>query len=553
MRIAVASLTLACALAAAAGPGSTQPAAIERDSIEAMVRFLSVDPATHARRSRFVLREAEMEIIADSLAARLGRYTGNTVDRIPFTIEASVSYGGGLFTAENIVSRLEGTGEVPGLILVTAHYDATASRMAGFQSAWQTMPAPGADDNATGVAAVMELARIIPDRFCPFDILFVLFSGEELGMLGSEDFVSRLGGLYGDTICAAVNFDMLGYRAQPGAAISANSILTNYQSGWLAEMIVASAAANDPSLDLRVVKPAPSNYDHRSFWDAGIPAVTITEVLTENSLISNPFYHTTFDTLGSIDVGLVEDLTNAAGSYLTGLASAPAEIAMLPSDVMLMRGAFVTSSRLFESGESLGVLVRVRNIGGGDVSPGASVTLTVTIENEAERTELFSGEIIAPGPLGFTADTLRLELGDEFAGGNVVRAHIDVQGTANESDNDEALIEFGVSDGGGPIVSHGFRPNPVNRSFRSASFCVNLARETDIEIELFTIEGERIGAGHAGLRWGSALEAGLNCLDCDALFPAVRSLASGVYLYRLTCIDKSGGRGGVTGRFAVEN
>jgi hypothetical protein len=415
------------------------------------------------------------------------------------------------------------------------------------------MPAPGADDNATGVAAVMELARCIPDHFCPFDILFVLFSGEELGMLGSKDFMNRFRDLYGETVLAAINFDMLGYRAQPGAAISANSILTNYQSGWLADVIVASAAANDPSLEVRIVKPAPSNYDHRSFWEAGIPAITIAEALTENNLILNPYYHTTGDTLGSLDMDLVEDLTNAAGSYLAGLASTPAEIAVLPSDILLMRDGFVTGARIFEHGESLGVLVRVRNIGGSNVPPGASVKLTVMIENDAEMTVLFSDDIAVPGPLDFTGDTLRLELGDEFVGGNIVHARIDVRGMDNESDNDKALIEFGVSYVSGPILSHGFRPNPVHRSFRSAAFCVNLVRETDIEIEIFTIEGERIAAGHAGRRWGSVLATGLNCLECDALFPAVRSLASGVYLYRLACIDRSGARRRVTGRFAVEN
>jgi hypothetical protein len=93
----------------------------------------------------------------------------------------------------------------------------------------------------------------------------------------------------------------------------------------------------------------------------------------------------------------------------------------------------------------------------------------------------------------------------------------------------------------------------VDRSFRSASFCVNLAREGDLEIDIYTVEGERIAAGHAGSRWGSALGAGLNCFDCGALFPAVGSLASGMYLYRLTLIGGDGGSARATGRFAVEH
>ena len=553
MRTAASGFILVCILLAGTGPGKAAPVSARRDSLEAMVRFLSVDHVTKVPRSRFVLRESDIGLIADSLAVRLGRYAGNPADRIPFDIEDHFYTSGSVFAAENIAARLEGTGAAPGVILVTAHFDAIAARSAGFKDDWQTMSAPGADDNATGVAAVMELARTLPGGSLPFDILFVLFSGEEIGKLGSSDFVDRFESLYGERILAVINFDMLGYRAPPGAASRVNTILTDYLSGWLADMIVASAAASDPTLDFRVAKPGPSNYDHGPFWEAGIPAVTITEVLTEHNVIANPVYHTTADTLGLIEFDLVEALANAAGSFLAGFASSPAEIAILPSDIMLMRGAFVTGERSFESGESLGVLVRIRNIGGNDAPQGASIMLRVSIENGAGERTLLSGDVAIPGPLASTGDTVRLKLGSEFVGGNIAHARIDVRGMSDRADNDEAQLQFGVRGGGGAILSHGFRPNPVDRSFRSASFCVNLAREGDLEIDIYTVEGERIAAGHAGSRWGSALGAGLNCFDCGALFPAVGSLASGMYLYRLTLIGGDGGGARVTGRFAVEH
>jgi len=276
-------------------------------------------------------------------------------------------------------------------------------------------------------------------------------------------------------------------------------------------------------------------------------------VLSEKNFIVNPVYHKTADTLGLIEFDLVEELANAAGSFLSGFASSPAEIAMLPSDIMLMRGALVTGSRSFESGESIGVFVRVRNVGGADAPPGASIRLRVSIENGAGEKTLFSGDAAIAGPLGSTDDTLRLKLGREFIGGNIVRARVEVRGMSDRADNDEAQVQFGVSGGAAAILAHGFRPNPVSRSFRYASFCVNLAREADIEIDIYTVEGERIIAGHAGSRWGTALEAGLNCLSCDDLFPAVASFASGMYLYRLTLIEENGSSARATGRFAVEH
>ena len=64
-------------------------AAVSRDSLEAMVRFVSVDPASQSSRTRFVLREAPLALVTDSLAARLERYTGGPVDRLPFTFVES--------------------------------------------------------------------------------------------------------------------------------------------------------------------------------------------------------------------------------------------------------------------------------------------------------------------------------------------------------------------------------------------------------------------------------------------------------------------------------
>jgi Zn-dependent M28 family amino/carboxypeptidase len=116
---------------------------------------------------------------------------------------------------KNIICNQEGSGEARDnnnndhhpLILISAHYD---SRM---QDINQTNArAPGADDNASGVAAVLELARILSQVDLKNNIQFVLFSGEEQGQWGSTAYVNYLqtNNTKRDLI---INLDMIGYPA----------------------------------------------------------------------------------------------------------------------------------------------------------------------------------------------------------------------------------------------------------------------------------------------------------------------------------------------------
>jgi hypothetical protein len=301
-----------------------------------------------------------------------------------------------------------------------------------------------------------------------------------------------------------------------------------------------------------VAKPGPSNYDSGSFWDREIPAVTITEPLTQDNFIVYPFMHTTADTISAnFDFGFASTLADAAGDFIAQVAASPADIAVLPSDLMLLADTLLTGVRTFAVGDSIGVLVRVRNTGSLPASPNASIRLTVSIENAAGERVLFSGGVPAPEPLETSNKILRLSLGGAYVGGDIVRARVDVEGMSDHADDDAATLSFGVRGPGATLVGHGFRPNPVDRAFRSAQFCINLTRAADVEIDLYSVEGERIAVGYAGSRWGKPLDAGLNCLSCGALFPAIDRLASGVYLYRLTIFDADGSTMHAAGSFAV--
>jgi Zn-dependent M28 family amino/carboxypeptidase len=117
------------------------------------------------------------------------------------------------YNLKNIICNQEGSAADDNnnnyhpLILISAHYD---SRM---QDINQTNArAPGADDNASGVAAVLELARILSEVNLKSNIQFVLFSGEEQGQWGSTAYVNYLQ-TNNTKLDLVMNLDMIGYPA----------------------------------------------------------------------------------------------------------------------------------------------------------------------------------------------------------------------------------------------------------------------------------------------------------------------------------------------------
>jgi Zn-dependent M28 family amino/carboxypeptidase len=528
-------------------------AAVDRDSLESMVRFLSIDPATGEPRSRFALREESVRLVADSLEARLARRTGANVERYPFPIDSNLVTIDmpidGSYESENLVARLEGNGAVSGVLLVTAHYDAIGLRTPGWEENWLTWPAPGADDNATGVATVMEAARVLSGRDLPFDVMFVLFSGEELGLIGSRAFVDALPEIDAGRIIGVLNCDMIGYSF---GGHQGGTVISNSPSDWLSDLIVEAAGESDPSFPLAVVSPGPPNWDHAPFWEASIPAVTFTEPLMENMSIGSPYYHTLADTLGNVDFDQVERMADIIVDFIEGISTTEAEAALFPSDIVLLRNGYPYSGRAFSVGDAMTVRAAVRNRGSAEAPAGSGMRLTISLENGSFVRTLRSE--LLPVPAALDADTVEAEviLDRSFLGADKIAVSISVSGMSDDPGDNAVEIWMAVQGEEELVLMHAVQPNPVGAGFRSASFCLNLARGIDIGLSLYNLEGELIGTAYAGSRWGQPLAAGLNRLGMGALFPRIDRLASGVYLYRLVVYDEGVARKSYPGRFAVQ-
>ena len=176
---------------------------------------------------------------------------------------------GAALRAENVVGVVEGTD--PALrgeyVVVGAHYDHLGREtMFAMDPKAGTVIHPGADDNASGVAAVLELARRVAARPARRPVLFAAFSGEELGTLGSQYFVEHAP-LPLDSADAMLNFDMVGRLA--------NDRLLVYGVATAAELraIVDSSNAAGPRLTIKAFGDGDGPSDHATFYGAGVPVL----------------------------------------------------------------------------------------------------------------------------------------------------------------------------------------------------------------------------------------------------------------------------------------
>ena len=213
----------------------------------------------------------------------------------------------GEYVMRNVVATLPGKGPNKNRIyLMVGHYDSIASKTPGWDGGWRRLAAPGASDNASGIAEMLETARILSQQNFDFTIRFIAFSGEELFLFGSKHY-AQLVQERGDDIAGVLNFDLLGHDPDGNLDIH---VLGDEQSQWLVNAFGAAAERYRLPIDLRL-KNDPSFIfsDHSPFWDIGIPAVMVSEESSLNAPDeSTEYIHSQEDDLTKISIPLLGEL-----------------------------------------------------------------------------------------------------------------------------------------------------------------------------------------------------------------------------------------------------
>jgi hypothetical protein len=179
--------------------------------------------------------------------------------------------------------------------------------------------APGADDNATGTAAVLTAAEILSMHEFEYTVRYICFGGEELGLIGSY-FYTAWARQNNFDIVGALNFDMIGYW-EPGVEKDLE-IETNNASRWLADAVLNAADLyTDTPYELHVYDWAWWG-DHFRFWWVGYPAVNHEESWDWYDPDFNPYYHSTLDLMDYVDPDFTTGNVEVAVAALATLASA---------------------------------------------------------------------------------------------------------------------------------------------------------------------------------------------------------------------------------------
>lgn len=225
----------------------------------------------------------------------------------------------------NVLAWLPGR-DTTRVVVMGGHYDSCICSIDSFDA---TSDAPGADDDGSGTTAVMELARVMSERFPRgFDatIVFALYSGEELGLLGSRHLAARLHA-GGYRVAAAFTDDIVGnVVAENGATDSTSLRVFAADPDWgpsreLGRYVVALGGIYVPSLTLVPVwrlDRVGRGGDHRPFVDLGDPGLRFTERLENYKR-----QHLPTDDLAHVNFGYVAQVARVNAAAVGALALAP--------------------------------------------------------------------------------------------------------------------------------------------------------------------------------------------------------------------------------------
>lgn len=226
---------------------------------------------------------------------------------------------------KNIIASFPQADPKAPCLILGAHYDAVPF-------------SPGADDNGSGVAVLLESARVLSRTCRPsrLQVRFVAFAMEECGFIGSLHYVETFR-KNKTAVVGMLSLECVGYTSSrpgsqiipPGLPIQVPDrgdfigIVGNTDSGELKDCLESAIHQHTPELkavsllvpDNGHVLPATRLSDHSPFWDAGYPALLI----TDTAFLRNPHYHRPSDRTETLDFLFMTRLTQAIVAFTRAL------------------------------------------------------------------------------------------------------------------------------------------------------------------------------------------------------------------------------------------
>ena len=278
-----------------------------------------VDPTSLRRKLHAIVGDRSPFSRQRHLAA-VERFIENELGSYGLSVESDYfSYRGKSF--RNIVGCL-GARRGASLIILGAHFDSVEGT-------------EGADDNASGVAVLLEAAQLLSRAKLRSQLLFCAFNLEELNMIGSTHFATKLKAA-GAKVDAMISLEMVGYTdSRPGRQRYPLGLQWFYPDRG--DFIGVIGNWNSRSLLRRFTRPmrrvqglavetlsVPGNgalipavrlSDHSPFWDLGYPALMV----TDTAFFRNPHYHGPTDTLETLNLDFMAKVCEGVVQAMLGL------------------------------------------------------------------------------------------------------------------------------------------------------------------------------------------------------------------------------------------
>ena len=256
-----------------------------------------------------ILSGEDSVIIGDStvLIARRVSSTGNDL-AAEYIKEKLETYGLEIYDQQyssqgrNIYAIQWGTTYPEEYFIYCAHYDAVTYFCA--------------DDNASGVAGVLEAARILSDYQFNYSIIYALWDEEEIGLVGSNFFAAQADS-NNMIIKGVVNYEMSGYDSNDDGLMDihtrpiSNSVL-------LSNFLFAIDSIYNLPLQLVIYNPGTTASDHNSFWQKNYSAICFSEAYYGGDF--NPYYHSAQDRIDKFNLNYFHNVSKLGIGSIAALA-----------------------------------------------------------------------------------------------------------------------------------------------------------------------------------------------------------------------------------------
>ena len=518
-----------------------------QDNIYELQENRDLDPPHKAFRSRYSLRVKETSDPSDDACDNAADYIfekfksyGLDVEYDPFPHEVLTQ---GNYLMRNVVATLPGKGvNSDRVFIICGHYDSIAINSLNWLLEWKTMEAPGAGDNASGTAGVLEAARILSKYDFDSTIKFIAFSGEELRLHGSIHY-AKLADEREENIAGVLNLDMIAYDPDTLDI----DVIANETSEWLVEAMLLIQREHNigPLLINKIINPEMAYSDHFPFWNHGWNAILAIDNSDFDSPEFYPFMHTTEDTIDKLDFDVVSRTVQIAIGTLASLADPLGGIPR-PDLAVTERDIFLSPENP-EHGQSVQMTANIRNVGEADAK---NVRVQVwLLEPFAEAPRLLAEEEVDVQADSSAQVSASLDLGEWGRYSVLIKVNPDYRIFEINGSNNIAGKDIRIGSASLALGDLMLYPNPVRGAEDRINIAYSLSMDASTRLDIYSISGELVyrtdfASGTPGGAFGP------NVIEWNGANLSGENVSSGVYFCYIVAADEYD-TVDISGKFAI--